>query len=227
MTSAARPPERFEELAQYDIDPESSRKLPQDFCEKNNVCILGRISPANLAASVPVGMLDPSNDQLVREIEMVIGRRARPVQLNAYEVKLAIRRAFGLETGQTGRIATVQLDAVCEIHFAPEQAAAAMLDDLLSVAVKQGATDVHIETYAKDVDLRFRKDGVLRQIATPLSPENVKKVISRVKVISNLDIAAKPHPVDGRFNGRYSDEKSSGSSTSASRSCRRRTARTA
>jgi type II secretory ATPase GspE/PulE/Tfp pilus assembly ATPase PilB-like protein len=197
---------RFDELGQYEIDPDSARKLPQEFCEKKSCVILGRISAQNKVAAVPVGMLDVANDELVREIESQIGRRVRPVQLNAYEVKQAIRRAYGLESGHTGRVAQVNLDFARVISFEAEQAPSAMLDDLLSTAIRYGATDIHIETYQKDVDLRFRRDGVLRQISTPLSPDNVKKVISRVKVLCNLDIAAKPQPMDGRFSAKYTDE---------------------
>jgi len=73
----------------------------------------------------------------------------------------------------------------------------------IAEAIEQQATDIHIETYAKDVDLRFRRNGVLCQIQTPISPDNVKKVISRIKVLCSLDIAAKPQPQDGRFAARY------------------------
>jgi general secretion pathway protein E/type IV pilus assembly protein PilB len=196
---------KFAELAQFEVDSEAVKLLPRDFCEQNKCVILGSI-PLDANASIAVGMIDPENEMLLMELVGMVGRRLHPVQLNDYEVKLAINRGFGTEK-TTGMRLAIQLDYARKIGFDPEQQPSEMLDDLLSVAIQLGASDIHIETYSKDVDLRFRKGGVMRQIPTPISPDNVKKVISRIKVLCNLDIAAKPQPMDGRFSCRYASEE--------------------
>ncbi len=178
--------------------------LDRDFCEKSRVCILGRIDP-DRSVAVTVGMVNTDDSDALLEVAGRIGRRLRPVQLNDYEIRQAIRRAFGSDTRTTGALVAISLDFARRISFEADQPPSEMLDDLLSVSIQYGATDIHIETYARDVDLRFRKDGVLKQVGTPLSPDNVKKIISRVKVLCSLDIAAKPQPLDGRFSARYAD----------------------
>jgi type II secretory ATPase GspE/PulE/Tfp pilus assembly ATPase PilB-like protein len=67
------------------------------------------------------------------------------------------------------------------------------------------ATDIHIETYENDIDLRFRIDGVLVQVTTPLSVGNIRGVITRLKVLSNLDISDRRNPQDGRVNAQFTD----------------------
>jgi type II secretory ATPase GspE/PulE/Tfp pilus assembly ATPase PilB-like protein len=186
------------------VYPEAVTLLPREFCEKNLVVVLGQI-PIDSNASIAVGMVNPEDEQMLGELVGMIGRRLHPVQLNAYEVRLAINRGFGTEK-LTGMRLAIQLDFARKIAFEPDQQPSEMLDDLLSVAIQYGASDIHIETYGRDVDLRFRKGGVMRQIATPISPDNVKKVISRIKVLSDLDIAAKAQPMDGRFSCRYASE---------------------
>ncbi|KFC05162.1 general secretion pathway protein E [Trabulsiella guamensis ATCC 49490] len=73
-----------------------------------------------------------------------------------------------------------------------------LINAILSEAVKEGASDIHIETFEKTLSIRFRTDGVLRQVLQPgrkLAP----LLISRIKVMAKLDIAEKRLPQDGRI----------------------------
>lgn len=73
-----------------------------------------------------------------------------------------------------------------------------LLNALLSEAIKEGASDVHIETFEDHVTIRFRVDGILREVLAPprvLAP----LIISRIKVMARLDIAEKRFPQDGRI----------------------------
>ncbi len=73
-----------------------------------------------------------------------------------------------------------------------------LLNALLSEAIKEGASDVHIETFANHVAIRFRVDGILREVLEPpriLAP----LIVSRIKVMARLDIAEKRLPQDGRI----------------------------
>lgn len=74
-----------------------------------------------------------------------------------------------------------------------------LINAMLSEAIKEGASDIHIETFEKDLLIRFRIDGVLREIIRPnrkLSP----LLVSRIKVMAQLDIAEKRVPQDGRIS---------------------------
>ncbi|MHC4829431.1 MAG: GspE/PulE family protein, partial [Planctomycetota bacterium] len=195
-------PNQFHELSQFDLHPETAQLLDLAFCQQKQLCILGQL-PKDQAKPVTVAMLYPNDDQACREIEMRIGRRVKPIQLNEFEVQRAIRKCFKIESEESAAQVQVFLDYLRQIEFSSGQAPAKIVDDTLSAALTKGTTDIHIETYARDIDLRFRVDGVLRQIKTPISPDNVRKVISRIRVICNLDIAARPQPQEGRFSARY------------------------
>jgi general secretion pathway protein E len=74
-----------------------------------------------------------------------------------------------------------------------------LINAMLSEAIKEGASDIHIETFEKTLSIRFRIDGVLREVLSPsrkLSP----LLVSRVKVMAKLDIAEKRVPQDGRIS---------------------------
>jgi type II secretory ATPase GspE/PulE/Tfp pilus assembly ATPase PilB-like protein len=189
----------FSELRQYVIDPAAKDLIPLDYGLQRLVVVLG--TPAK--DEFTVGMVEPNEASLLAELRTMLGGRLTPIQLNAYEVRKALARQHGLSAGEHG--IAVELRADREISFAPDRTAPQLIDDALSVAIQQGATDVHIESYAEDVDLRFRVDGRLRQITTPLSPENVSRVLSRLKVLCEVDMLDHKHPQDGHFGALYKD----------------------
>ena len=74
-----------------------------------------------------------------------------------------------------------------------------LINAMLSEAIKEGASDIHIETYEKQLTIRFRIDGVLREVLTP-NRKLSSLLVSRIKVMAQLDIAEKRVPQDGRIS---------------------------
>lgn len=74
-----------------------------------------------------------------------------------------------------------------------------LINAMLSEAIKEGASDIHIETFEKDLLIRFRIDGVLREILRP-NRKLASLLVSRIKVMAQLDIAEKRLPQDGRIS---------------------------
>ncbi len=74
-----------------------------------------------------------------------------------------------------------------------------LINAMLGEAIKEGASDIHIETFEKVLSIRFRVDGVLRDVLSP-SRKLAPLLVSRVKVMSKLDIAEKRVPQDGRIS---------------------------
>jgi hypothetical protein len=185
-TAAAMPsPNDFTELDQFEIDPRSVRLLPEDFCRERQVVVLGVVSGGDPEAEVPVGMVEPRRLSLLKEVKSRLGRPVRPVQLNAFEVRRALDRGFGLGDPALDP-AVLHLSAVGEVAFR-DGAAPLLVDEILGRAVELGASDVHSVSYGHDVDLRSRVDGVLRQVPTALSVDNIDSVIARLKVLADLD----------------------------------------
>ncbi len=74
-----------------------------------------------------------------------------------------------------------------------------LINAMLSEAIKEGASDIHVETFEKDLKIRFRVDGILREVLKP-NRKLASVLISRIKVMAKLDIAEKRVPQDGRIS---------------------------
>jgi general secretion pathway protein E/type IV pilus assembly protein PilB len=193
----------FTELDHFTVDPRSVRLLDEELCRDGQVVILGVVEPGG-EEPVTLGMLEPRRRSLVRQVAARLGREVRPVRLNAFEIRRALDRAWGHGDPAAER-AVVELAPVGEISFRDGLGAPEMVDQVLARAVELGASDVHVESYHHDVDVRFRVDGVLRQVATPLSRDNVAAVIARLKILADLDIAERRMAQDGRIQATWRD----------------------
>ena len=194
----------FTELSQFEIDRRSARLLDRDYCLENLVVVLGKVDPAR-RETVQVGMIRPFRRQLLQEVTRRLGRPVQPVQLNAWEIRQAVAEVWG-EEEEGGRDSTVlTLRPVAGFTFAPEAPVPRLLDEILGRAVQLGASDIHIETYENDVDVRYRVDGVMRQVPTALSWDNVEAALSRLKVIAKLDLAERRKAQDGRIRALYEE----------------------
>jgi type II secretory ATPase GspE/PulE/Tfp pilus assembly ATPase PilB-like protein len=195
---------RFSELSQFKLDPTVAPLLPVDFCLERHVVILGKPS-ANTSEPIRVGMLNIKNLPLTAELEDRLDRKVHPVQLNAFEINRALSEIYGITFIEEGQ-SEIRLSHKTKIDFSEDRNPSLILNDLLSAALRRRATDIHMETYEGDVDLRFRVDGALYQITTPLSPDNIGKVISRLKILCSLDHVEKRRAQDGRFTALYEEE---------------------
>lgn len=191
----------YSELGQFAVDPACAQLLDEGFCASHGVVLLGKLVDRD---PIHLGMLEPHNAALAGEVKKRILRDVIPVQLNAFEVKRAIATLFGHEAPEESEGMLI-LSSDRAISFEPDQGAPKLVDDLMSEAVARRASDVHIEVFHDDVDLRFRIDGVLQQVTTPLSVENVGRVIARLKVLANLNLVERRVPQDGRLIARYHD----------------------
>lgn len=184
--------DKFTELGQFELDGPSIRMLPLKFCKDNRVVVLGK---TNRAANTPIvlGMLSPQNEVLLQELERRFNRKINPVRLNNYEIEKALRYGYGQPQSSENAIRYTGKDP------GPSASPRELLDHILSEAVVKKASDIHLETYFGDVDLRVRIDGILHQVFTHITPDNINEIISRIKVLSGLDITERRKPQDGRF----------------------------
>jgi type II secretory ATPase GspE/PulE/Tfp pilus assembly ATPase PilB-like protein len=183
----------FSELAQHALDRASIRLLPEPFCRRNHVVVLGKVDRAASHEPVTLGMLMPEDQATQLHIADFLQRPVRVVRLNRYEIKSALEAGFGAGVAVTADL------VIRPRPRSPQPDAVELVDRMLLDAVARKASDIHVETYAEDVDLRFRVDGILHQVYTDISPANVDEVVSRIKVLAQLDIAERRRPQDGRI----------------------------
>lgn len=194
-------PEPRNDTAPYNVESDTVRQLPLEFCRENHVVVLDQGESGS--GTFRVGMLHPEDEGLVEEVSEELDAPVNPVQLNPYEIRRALSVGYDDVSPDVSETPELELSTDRDIEFSENLTPGDILRDVLSVAVSEGASDVHIENYRHEVDLRFRVDGVLHPVDAPVTSGNVDRVISKLKVMCQLDITDDRHAQDGRFTGSF------------------------
>src|SRR5437764_3369809 len=151
-----------------------------------------------------VAMSDPANVYALDDIRTITGREVQPVVATANDVEQAIQKFSGMDS-QVEAMASIAAEAVdettAELEEAHEDAPIVKLvNAIMTQAVGDRASDVHLEPAELNVRIRFRVDGVLHEPMPP-APKNIQGgLISRLKVMADLNIAERRVPQDGRIS---------------------------
>ncbi|MFT5695059.1 MAG: type IV pilus assembly protein PilB [Myxococcota bacterium] len=192
-------------LDDFDVDPEVTQLIPEDVAVKHNVVPVNRAGSTLILATA-----DPSNIFALDDIKFLTGYNIQPVVASEDAIKRAIEKHYeqadALDEVMAGfddsDIDIVQADDdidAGELGREAEDAPVVKLVNLiLTDAIKRTASDIHIEPYEKSFRVRYRIDGVLYEVMKP--PLKLKNALtSRVKIMSELDIAERRLPQDGRI----------------------------
>ena len=206
MSSGSPDDRNFYELAQFEVDPRTVRLLAEQFCRQNYVVLLHRRDP-KAGTPIVLGMLDPRDSaDMLQTVSQRVGSQVEAVQLNAYEITKAIDLGYAIARTQKRSELKLKLRPIMKKSFDPHSSPDQLVTDMLGHAISQGASDVHIEVYEDDVDVRYRIDGVLHQRTTPLDISRLPNVISRLKILADLDIADRRKAQEGRIYASYNHE---------------------
>jgi type IV pilus assembly protein PilB len=196
-------------LDECDVSDDVVRQIPREVAERHVLMPIAR-----QGSTLIVAMSDPGNIYAMDDIKFLTGLNVEAVVASETAIRKAIERYYGssrhdetLKTlfdqieGEQADVHTVEEDKVdmAELAKATEDAPVVRLVNMIMVdAVKRSASDIHIEAYEKDFRVRYRMDGVLYEIMRP--PMRLRNAItSRIKIMSQLDIAERRLPQDGRI----------------------------
>ena len=188
----------FVDLSEYSVDPTATTLLPEALARRYRAIPIGERDGKLLVA-----MSDPANVYALDDIRTITNRDVQPLVATAADVEQAIQKFAGMD-GQVEALANVASEALDEeehLEAALEDAPIVKLvNAIMTQAVGDRASDVHIEPAEKNVRIRFRVDGVLHEPMPP-APKNIQGgLISRLKVMADLNIAEKRVPQDGRIS---------------------------
>jgi type IV pilus assembly protein PilB len=192
-------------LDEFEIEPAVIQLIPEDVATKHTVV------PVNRAGStLVVATADPSNIFALDDIKFLTGYNIEPVVAAEESIRRAIDKYYDQSTSLEdvmGDFDDSDIDLVQdsdqvdvgELAKASEDAPVVKLVNLiLTDAVKKSASDIHVEPYEKAFRVRYRIDGVLYEAMKP--PMKLKNaILSRIKIMSELDIAERRLPQDGRI----------------------------
>lgn len=195
----------MDKIEDGDVGLEFLEKLPLAFVKKNLVFPLNKKDGALLVA-----VADPKNLFALDDIRRIVGLPVQPVMVPAKEVLGAIHRFYERLSGSAEEVISElsgeSLETIAHqwdepkdlLDLADEAPIIRLLNSLLFQAVKERASDIHIEPFERAIEVRFRRDGILYSILSP--PRIIQEaLVSRVKIMASLDIAEKRLPQDGRI----------------------------
>jgi len=187
------------ELGKVKIEQEALSLVPVKFVTKNNIIPVRRE-----ANSLYVALRDPFDVNILDELRILTNLEIKPFLAKQDEILKAIKNYYGLGA-ETVEELVEKTDASLEVReeisegIIKDTSIINYVDQLLLEAYRKRATDIHIEPFSDKLRIRFRIDGFLYEAKTP---KEIKKlhssIISRFKIMGNLNIAEKRKPQDGR-----------------------------
>jgi len=201
----------FVDLREQRIDPELFRSIPAEMMFRYNfVPLEGR------DGTLVVAIADPSQLQLTDELALLLGKRlqikvATPSQIGDLlkRTEQSQRVLDQATEGFTLQVVTDEEDSEENISMekltreSGVSPVVRLVDTVIFTSLERRASDIHIETRNSEVVVKYRIDGVLQYAMQPLAKDWHATILSRIKVMSELDIAERRIPQDGRFRVRY------------------------
>ncbi len=203
----------FVDLHNFQLHHDLFRKIPVDLMFRYNFVPLEETHDGRLA----IAIADPSQLMMIDEISLLLGKRivtkVSTLALISEILKKTEQSKRVLEEASEG----FTLDVIQEEEAGGDESISIdrltaqgdispiirLVDTTIFTALQRRASDIHIETRDDSVCIKFRIDGVLTQAMPPIAREHHSTIISRVKVMSELDISERRVPQDGRFRVKY------------------------
>jgi len=203
----------FVDLNGFQLQHDLFKKVPVDLMFRYNFVPLEETRDGKLA----IAIADPSQLMMIDEISLLLGQRIVTKVSTLKQISDILKKTeqsqrvleeasegFALdvirEDEQTGE-ETISIDKLtAQGDISP---IIRLVDTTIFTALQRRASDIHIETRDDSVAIKFRIDGVLSQAMPPIGKEHHSTIISRIKVMSELDISERRVPQDGRFRVRF------------------------
>jgi len=197
----------FITLSHYEIDRQVLESIPESIVRKYKIVPVDKTGD-----TLTIALSDPSNIYLLDELRLLTKCQIIPVISFESDISEAISRYYSreednfeemlkditdqeMEVIKEEEIEEDDTDLAVEVNDAP---VIQLVNLIISEAIKAKASDIHVEPYEKSLRLRYRIDGVLQEM-TPPPKKFQNAIISRIKILSELDIAERRLPQDGRF----------------------------
>ncbi len=198
------------DLTERDIDRGAASLVDQKVVRKHEAMPL-RVEGGRLV----VAMSDPTNFYALEDLKMISGYPITPVVAVDEEIRRVQNKVFAMGEGvaeilEEAAEGSISLEEIGEVELGDVGADHApivrLVSSILQQAVAESVSDIHIEPRARQLAVRMRVDGVLREVmSVPLKLQS--GVIARLKILAELDIAERRLPQDGRFSVRLGGQK--------------------
>jgi type IV pilus assembly protein PilB len=194
------------DVSSLDVDPDLLRLIPEDVAKKYQLIPLERYG-----STLKIVMSDPTNIFAIDDIKFLTSYNVEATIASENAIKDAIEKVYEVEDMALDDVFNEFDEAEMEVVTDEEELdmgdlkraiedapVIRLVNFILTDAIKKGVSDIHIEPYERVFRVRYRVDGVLQEVMRP--PIKLKNaIVSRIKIISQLDIAERRLPQDGRI----------------------------
>src|ERR1700719_1030818 len=201
----------FIDLREQRIDPELFRTIPADLMFRYNfVPLESRDNVLSIAAA------DPGQVQMSDELPLLLGKKLSIKVATARQIGDLLKRteqsqrvleqateAFTLQVSKEEEESEETISGDRLTRDSTASTVVRLVETIIFTALERRASDIHIEARDTEVAVKYRIDGVLQHAMQPIAKEWHSTVLSRIKVLSDLDIAERRVPQDGRFRVKY------------------------
>jgi type II secretory ATPase GspE/PulE/Tfp pilus assembly ATPase PilB-like protein len=212
---AARYRCEFVDLRDYHLDAELFKTVPVDLMFRYNFVPLEQND-----STLSIAIADPSKLMMIDEIGLLLNRRIKTKVATLVQISEILKKTEQsqrvLEEASEGFVLDVvrddegagdeniTIDRITGTSEADVSPIIRLVDTTIFTALQKRASDIHVETESDSVVVKYRIDGVLTPAMQPMAKEHHSTIITRIKVMSELDIAERRVPQDGRFRVKYS-----------------------
>jgi type IV pilus assembly protein PilB len=201
----------FIDLREQRIDAELFRTIPADLMFRYNFV------PLELHSNVlAIAAADPGQVQMSDELPLLLGKKLLIRVATARQIGDILKRteqsqrvleqateAFALQTSKDEDESDETISGDRLTRDSTASPVVRLVETIIFTALERRASDIHIEARDSEVAVKYRIDGVLQHAMQPIAKEWHSTVLSRIKVLSDLDIAERRVPQDGRFRVKY------------------------
>jgi type IV pilus assembly protein PilB len=212
---AARYRCEFVDLRDYHLDAELFKTVPVDLMFRYNFVPLEQND-----STLSIAIADPSKLMMIDEIGLLLNRRIKTKVATLAQISDILKKTeqsqrvleeasegFALDLVRDDEGSgdeNITIDRITGAQDADVSPIIRLVDTTIFSALQKRASDIHIETESDSVVVKYRIDGVLQLAMQPMAKEHHSTIITRIKVMSELDIAERRVPQDGRFRVKYS-----------------------
>ena len=189
-------------LNNYNFDPEVKALIPEDYARHNRIIPLFRIE-----STLMIGIADPTNIDIFDDLSRITKMEIEPTLCAESEIMESLDEIYGTSKDMESVMQKIRtMDRDKKQGSGQESPMIKLVELMFEQAIKMKASDIHLEPEETMLRVRYRIDGVMQTVYEHPA-ELQDEIISRVKVMSDLNITEKRIPQDGRFNMNVGDKR--------------------
>jgi general secretion pathway protein E/type IV pilus assembly protein PilB len=189
-------------LSELTIDPQVMRALPAKVVYRKRVIPIARHN-----GTLNVATSDAFDLYAIDDIRLMTGLNIQPMLATREDIEKIIKTHYGLGgdtldemVSDEDREISISDSSEDLLEMAQEASVIKLVNEIILEAVNERASDIHIEPYEREISIRYRIDGVLQEASLPPQMHRFQAaIISRIKILANLNIAERRVPQDGRI----------------------------